>query len=184
MKYLLILILLSGLLAQSNDHDEKGYRKDEYKQKQRSDRMESMVIWKLTDALELSSEQAEKFFPRFREHRQAIESLHQQERELGSEMRRSMGEDEDISKSEIEKTIKGISELRKNVVDLELEFLLGIDDVLSTKQMALLGVFKQRMMDDMRGEMMRKNDKRGKNKKKGKRRGRFGKKYSDDAYNW
>ena len=176
MKHIVILFLVSGLLAQKNDHDERGHRKDENKEHKRSERMESMMIWKLTDALELSSEQAEKFFPRFREHRQTIEALHGQERERGADMRRSMGENEDISRSEIEKTIKAISELRKNVIDLEVEFILGIDDVLSPKQMALLGIFKQRMMEDMRGEMMDKDHKRGKKKKKGRRRGGYGKK--------
>jgi hypothetical protein len=37
--------------------------------------MESLMIWKLTSELDLEVEQAEKFFPRFRRHRNEIEAL-------------------------------------------------------------------------------------------------------------
>ena len=69
MKHILILFTLSGLMAQKHDR----YEKDRWDEAPvRSERMESMVIWRLTDHLELSSEQAEKFFPRFREHREEL----------------------------------------------------------------------------------------------------------------
>ena len=72
MKHILILFTLSGLMAQKHDR----YEKDRWDDAPvRSERMESMVIWRLTDHLELSSEQAEKFFPRFREHREEIKQL-------------------------------------------------------------------------------------------------------------
>ena len=60
MKHIFLLFMLSGLMAQ-------GYEKDRWEEAPvRSEKMESMMIWRLTDHLELSSDQAEKFFPRFR----------------------------------------------------------------------------------------------------------------------
>ena len=79
MKHILILFTLSGLMAQKHDR----YEKDRWDDAPvRSERMESMVIWRLTDHLELSSEQAEKFFPRFREHREEIKQLDNDQREI------------------------------------------------------------------------------------------------------
>ena len=63
MKQLLALFLISGLMAQEHDWDEKEHDGRDH---DRSERMESMMVWRLTDDLELSPEQAEKFFPRFR----------------------------------------------------------------------------------------------------------------------
>ena len=42
--------------------------------------MESMMVWKLTEELELEVDQAERFFPKYREHRKEIESLRKKER--------------------------------------------------------------------------------------------------------
>ena len=39
--------------------------------------METMMIWKLTEELNLQVEQADKFFPRFREHRKVIDEIKQ-----------------------------------------------------------------------------------------------------------
>ena len=51
MKHILILFTLSGLMAQKHDR----YEKDRWDEAPvRSERMESMVIWRLTDHLELS----------------------------------------------------------------------------------------------------------------------------------
>ena len=92
MKHILILFTLSGLMAQKHDR----YEKDRWEDAPiRSERMESMVIWRLTDHLELSSEQAEKFFPRFREHREDIKQLDNDQREIYDAIREEM--DDDVS---------------------------------------------------------------------------------------
>ena len=48
------------------------------KKSKRDDRQrkrETRIIWYLTDELELSAEQAEKFFPQFRAHREEIQKI-------------------------------------------------------------------------------------------------------------
>ena len=55
MKHILLLLILSGLMAQ-------GYEKDRWEEAPvRSEKMESMMIWRLTDHLELSSDRQKNF---------------------------------------------------------------------------------------------------------------------------
>ena len=174
MKHILILFTLSGLIAQKHGRYEK-HRWDEAFV--RSERMQSMIIWRLTDHLELSSEQAEKFFPRFREHREEIKQLDNDQREIYDATREQMDSDKKLSDADVKKTIDRVAKLRKERVELETKFILGMDDILSPDQMVKLGVFKERMMHEMREEMRDKKGKKGKmkrNKKKGKKRGRRG----------
>ena len=78
MKYILLFSFLTGGVAQGYDWD------DEKKMRGRRslEKMENMIVWRLTDELDLSTDQAEKFFPRFREHRKSLEEIGKQEREI------------------------------------------------------------------------------------------------------
>ena len=62
--------------------------------------------------------------------------------------------------------IEEISKLRQNRIELEAEFVLSLDDVLAPDQMIRLGVFKQRMMMEMRGEIRDGKEKRSATRKK------------------
>ena len=163
MKHILLLIFVSGLMAQDFDHPERDH--------ERSEKMEMMMVWKLTDELDLSPEQAEKFFPRLRKHRNELDEVKKMERALAGEMRKKMGEDEDLSEKDVKNTVKKATELRKKVVELESEFLLGMDDILSPRQLAHLGMFKQKMMRNIRGELKEHHGKKGKRGKNMERRG-------------
>ena len=163
MKHILLLIFVSGLIAQDFDHPERDH--------ERAEKMEMMMVWKLTDELDLSPEQAEKFFPRLRKHRNELDEVKKMERALAGEMRKKMGEDEDLSGKDVKNTVKKATELRKEVVDLESKFLLGMDDILSPRQLAILGMFKQKMMRNIRGELKEHHGKEG---KRGKNMGRRG----------
>ena len=154
----------------AQEHDR--YEKDRWEEAPvRFERMESMVIWRLTDHLELSSDQAEKFFPRFREHREGVKQLEKGEREIYESIDEQIADDKELSKADVKKTIDRVAKLRKERVDLETKFLFSMDDILSPKQMVKLGVFKEHMMHEMRDEMRDRKGKKGK-KKRQKNRGR------------
>ena len=75
MNKLFLACILSFTIAQKDtrgDFDQDEWSNDG---EARSERIESMVIWRLTEDLDLSSEQAEKFFPRFRKHRAIIDEF-------------------------------------------------------------------------------------------------------------
>ena len=180
MKIFLTVALMCGLNAQDYDHrdrDHEGSVKQDFddpeRDHKRSDKMEMMMVWKLTEELALTPEQAEKFFPRFRQHRDELDEVKKMERALGKEMKQKLKKDEDIPEKDVKETVKKITELRKKHVDLEAKFLLGMDDILSPRQLANLGMFKQKMMRNIGGEL-RKNrvNKLKRDKKKGRRGGK------------
>ena len=173
MNKLLLMCMVSFAIAQSDSR--RGLGQDDWSNEEtsRSERRESMVIWRLTEDLDLSSEQAEKFFPRFREHREQLDEIGKDERKILMDVRFKIRDQEELSKSEMERTIKKVSALRKDRVDLETKFILGMDDILTPNQMVKLSVFKQRLMKEMQGEMRdRKGKDRLKNRKQMKRGGR------------
>ncbi len=173
MKYMLILFILTELFGQKQPNDFDEFEIDHGK---REKRMEMMMVWRLTEELDLTPEQAEKFFPRFRKHREELDELKKMEKALGKDMRIKLKAEQDIAKSDVKATINRITELRKKHIEFESEFLLGMDDILSPRQLANLGVFKQKMMRDIRGELKERANKRNHGKKKkwgGKRRRGF-----------
>jgi hypothetical protein len=108
-----------------------------------------------------------------------MDETRKKERALGKELKKKLKKEENISVDDVKETVKKITELKKSSLDLESEFLLGMDDLLSTRQLANLGLFKHKMMKDVRGELKeRKKDRRGMKKnmkrRKGGRRGRHG----------
>lgn len=167
MKYLLLFGFLTGAVAQNYDWDNEKSRG-----RRSSEKMENMIVWRLTDDLDLTTDQAEKFFPRFRDHRKSLEEVGKQEREMIANIDR-----EKLNKKDVKNTIEEISKLRQKRIELESEFVLGLDDILAPDQMMRLGIFKQRMMMEMRGEMRDGKGKKKKNKNKKKdrkrRRSRF-----------
>ena len=86
-------------------------------------------------------------------------------------VREQIADDKELSKADVKKTIDRVSKFRKDRVDLETKFVLGMDDILTPNQMVKLGVFKERMMHEMRDEMRDKKRKKKHRKKKGKKRG-------------
>lgn len=80
-------------------------------------------------------------------------------------------EREKLNKSDVRKTIENISQLRQKRIELESEFVLSLDDVLSPKQMIMLGIFKQRMMMEMRKNMRDGKERRKHHKKNGRKQG-------------
>ena len=158
MKYILLFAFLTGGIAQNYDWDDKKRRNPE--------KIENMIIWRLTNDLDLSTDQAEKFFPRFRDHRKSLEEIGHQEREMIENIDR-----EKLNKSDVKKTIEEISKLRQKRIDLESDFVLSLDDIFEADQMFRLGVFKQRMMMETRENMRNGKGKKKHRKNKAKKRG-------------
>ena len=157
MRYALLFIVLARGIAQNYGWDNskkiKGLRSPE--------KMENMIVWRLTDELDLTIDQAEKFFPRFRKHRKILEEIGIQERGMIANIDR-----ENPNKKDVKRMIEEISKLRQNRIELEAEFVLSLDDVLAPDQMIRLGIYRQKMMNEMRQEIQGGKGKKRRFKKK------------------
>ena len=159
MKNIIVLLILNNLFSQGV-----------FPKKDRHERKETMIIWKLTEELELTSEQAEKFFPKHREHRADIEKLKKRIENLGEE---NLENFDNLSSKEINRIIKERQDLKKKIIDIETEFIFGMENLLNSKQIVLLATFKSRMMNDMRADLKGKKKHKKKKKKRKKSRGIF-----------
>ena len=94
MKYILLFSFLTGGIAQSYDWDNE----KKMRGRRSPEKMENMIVWRLTDELDLSTDQAEKFFPRFREHRKSLEKIGKQEREMIANIDREKPNKKDVKR--------------------------------------------------------------------------------------
>ena len=157
-----LIFLLIGLVFSQDDNSGEILSDSLYEQGNRKS-MESMMIWKLTEELELEVDQAEKFFPRFRQHRAEMENLRKKQRSLAGSLKLNM-KNSKLTSSEVNRIIKETSSLKRKMSDLEEKFLINSGDILNPVQQAKLGVFKHKMMKDLKGKMKNKRSDKGKRK--------------------
>ena len=157
-----LIFLLLGLVFSQDDNSRETSSDSLYAQANRKS-IESMMIWKLTEELELEVDQAEKFFPRFRQHRMEMENLRKKQRSLAGSLKLNM-KDSKLTSREVNKIIKETSSLKRKMSDLEEKFLINSGDILNPVQQAKLGVFKHKMMKDLKGKMKNKRLDKGKRK--------------------
>ena len=170
MKFLqFILIFLLPIENFSQDENSREIVSDSLYEQENKKAIESMMIWKLTKELELGVEQAEKFFPRFREHRVEMENLRKKQRSLAGSIKLNMDNNK-LTSSEVNRIIKETSLLKKRMSDLEEKFLINSGDILNPVQQAKLGVFKHKMMKDLKGKMKNKRSSKDKRRFRNERK--------------
>ena len=171
--YLILISFLIGQEGRNGDYD--NYESPGRRGKGKQEKMEMMMVWRLTEALDLSTEQAENFFPRFREHRKGIEKIRLDIRENSMVMRDKIKNKENLTENDVIKAMGKVKELRKKIEDAEFTFLSGMSDLLRPDQLASLGMFKQKMLNDIKGELKeddKRDRKRGKKEKWNRKRNR------------
>ena len=167
-----IIFLMCFLVAQNEPIDEQEkidalYIEEEKAEEEKKQKMESMLIWRLTEELDLRVDQADKFFPRFRQHRKIIDDLRNKEKLLGRDLNDRI-KAKNLSSSDVEKMIKESTSIRKKIAEREEKFLIESGKILDPNQQAKLGTFKLKMMRDMKGKM-KKRDKRKKFRKENRK---------------
>ena len=158
-----ILIFLFTVATFSQDDNSREILSDSLYEQENRKSIESMMIWKLTEELELEVDQAVKFFPRFRQHRAEMENLRRKQRSLAGSLKLNM-KNEKLTSSEVSRIIKETSSLKRKMSDLEEKFLINSGEILNPVQQAKLGVFKHKMMKDLKGKMKNKRSDKGKRK--------------------
>ncbi len=124
------------------------------------ERMEMMMTWKLTEDLSLTPEQADKFFPLMRVHRENVEKI---DNEILSEtriLRNKVKDGKEISDSDISKIIDKVHELEKRKIDERIKFMKDLESVLDITQRAKFITFKNRFTQDLREQIRTRPGKR------------------------
>jgi Spy/CpxP family protein refolding chaperone len=116
-------------------------------------KMEMMAIWKMTEYLNLSEEQAEKFFPRLKDHRQSMEDLNKQEKELFKPLADKIKDGKEISKSELKTVLDKVEKLEEKRTKQKNKFVRNMGDILTPTQQVKLILFEGRMKKAIKDRM-------------------------------
>lgn len=120
-----------------------------------NDRMEMMMTWKLTNDLDLTPEQADKFFPRFKEHRENMNALEKEIIDVSEKIKDKIDKGKEISSKELDEALENINELEIQKIDEKQRFINEMEEYLTANQIAKLALFKHYFIKDLRKEIRR-----------------------------
>ena len=131
--------------------------------KEKKEKMEMMMAWKLTEHLKLTNEEAEKFFPRFREHRETMDAFTDKEKILNAEIKEKIERGDALSNNDLDKLLDELSELERKRIKEKKSFIDGLEGHLNNVQRAKLIGFEHRFRKDVREQL--KHHKKGDKKR-------------------
>ena len=120
---------------------------------QYGERMEMMMIWKLTDHLVLSQNQAEKFFPVMREHQKELMEIRKEEMELFDPTFAKVKKGEKVSKSDLNKLLGNIKSFEEKKTKDRIDFIKKSGDILDPTQQVKLLMFEPSVKQQMQRRM-------------------------------
>ena len=142
---LLLLFMIGTLAAQPGRPGGPGG--------QYGERMEMMMIWKLTDHLELTQDQAEKFFPSMRAHQKQVLKIRKEEKELFTPVYKKVKKGEDISKAEANKLLNKVATYEQKRSKARIDFVKNSGGILNPTQQVKLLMFDGQMKQQVRDRM-------------------------------
>jgi len=111
----------------------------------RREKMEALRIWKMTEYLEISTEQSVQFFPRLKEFEDFICKNQDKQRDIMLKIHQ-MSKDKNYTATgqDIKKYAKQLADLEKEISDRKEAFIISIGDVLTEDQQIKFIVFDNR----------------------------------------
>lgn len=118
------------------------------------ERWETLRIWKLTEFLDLSEEQAAKFFPALQNFRTSMEELDSAEVSLQRDIIQEIQSGK-VNQRFVDRQKKEILNLRNQRTELEQEFMNSLPEYLSPEQQARYLVFEKRFQQALKNIIQR-----------------------------
>ena len=143
MKHLLLSLFMLTLLVNT-----KTYAQDD-----KQDRIKSLKIGFITQKLELTSKEAQNFWPVYNEHQDKIRGHHTENRKLRKSIRKNGGIDT-MTNAEAEKTLNQFVAIEKNLKDAEMAMYKSMKSILPAKKILKLHSaeqdFNRKILEEMR----------------------------------
>lgn len=165
---LISMVMIGGLFAQQMMHDGPGAPM-EGKRGNKEDCISDQpyyqyMVFRMTEVLELTPEQAEKLFPLNRPYRNSKHALHMEMNELAIDVFKK----EDITKADLNKYKSEIDRLHKEEMKLDDQFYSNVEKFLEPEQVAKLLFFDSHFRRELSKELKDRYDPE-QPRKKGKR---------------
>jgi len=148
LRYFIILLLFSSGLAQPPGPG-MGPGKEEGPMRERIRRkIKTIKIWRLSEAVGLTPEQSEKFFPVYNKFQDQQETI-EKERRTRLERVQQLADDPQSRDSDIREAMDEMKIFDQRTIEIRDAFLIDIGKVLSLRQQAKLLVFEERFNQDL-----------------------------------
>lgn len=111
----------------------------------RREQMEALRIWKMTEFLNLSTEQSALFFPRLKKFEDFVHANQDQQRDIMREIYELTNQDDyTATAKEVADYARRLADLEREIIDRKQAFVSEIGDVLTEKQQLKFIVFDNR----------------------------------------
>ena len=114
--------------------------------------MKVMMKWQLTEYLDVTEKQAEKFFPKMNDHDKKMKDINLQIRSLKEEIEFDIEKgtsDRKTNRAMLEK----IERLEKDKIELKTEYFLSLEGILEPNQLSKLMVFEKKFRKTLKDEL-------------------------------
>ncbi|AWX43104.1 hypothetical protein HME9304_00091 [Flagellimonas maritima] len=122
-----------------------------YAQRPAKDRIKALKVAYLTEQLSLTKEEAQQFWPVYNEHEDALEDIRKKERQQFGSRFEDMS---NVSENEAAKMIDRYINLQAEKLEIENEFIKGLQGVIPSKKVIQLfraeNNFKKRLLQQYR----------------------------------
>ena len=119
--------------------------------------MKIMMKWKLTEYLDLSENEAEKFFPKMNNHEKEVKAINLKIISLKDDLEEYILSGS-ITKRENQKTINEIQNLEKEKIDLRFNYFKSLDVVLDPVQISKLVIFDKKFRKILKDQLNKGSD--------------------------
>ena len=123
--------------------------------------IENYRIYKMSEYLELTPEQAQTFFPLLRQYEKQIKDIKTEENELYTELKSKQGKE--VSEEELQKAMDKIAGFESQRTDMKQNFMKQSGKMLSPGQVANIPGFEQEFRNDLKQQFIQKQKQQGKN---------------------
>lgn len=125
--------------------------------------MEGLMIYHMTEYLELTTEQAELFFPRMRNHQENMKTLFDNIRKL-SEKTNQCCQERQITEEELDNIISELRIIESSIREEKERYLDDLKPVLSPSQRAKLIFFEDEFRKELRLKLKQQQNTKGRRK--------------------
>jgi len=143
MKHLLLSVFMLTLFVSTKT----------YAQENKHDKIKALKIGFITQKLDLTSKEAQSFWPVYNEHQEKIRGLHAKNRKLRMSIRKNGGIDA-MNDTEAENKLNQFVEIQTNIKDEEMAMYQSMKSILPAKKVLKLHSaeqdFSRRILEEMK----------------------------------
>lgn len=118
-------------------------------------KIEQLEKVKLIEALDLTEEQSIRFFARRNEHRKEIEKLEIHSEEIIRDLEKIVKDSNERNVTEQKRLLNEFLDIRIQIENKRKQFILSLNDILSTEQISKLVLFEKKFREEIRKILMK-----------------------------